>query len=753
MKFRILSWLLLVFSISILAALNYHDEWIQTDILLLANNDELPNNIEKVQSQINQKLQGGVLWVLVSSSEDTSTLAKDTKQLASKLTGSSILTSVEFRWASDKSFNNEWKFLYPFRYQLLNFNDRTILYKNPEKLIQQQLEVIYGPGGVAIDWSGDPFSIFRRYFSLSADTKIEIIGGIPIHKVGLKNYTIIYSVATPFDLGGNADTPLLLLQKKLKDWAKKNGNQLLVAGSPLHTEYAASKAQSEIRTIGAISIIAICALCIFIFRSLFPLLASIFSILLGILSGIAGVIIVLGQMHILAFVFGTIVSGLAIDYAFHFICNRLRPGCPRDNDIFQGLLLGLVSSCLAFFALSLTPFSLLKQIGIFVGFGLLGAWLTVFLLFPAVIKLNSRTITLFDNIPKINPKIYFGLIAILLILGSMIIPQIKLSSDIDLFYQSPEFLKLDEKKLNSLVKTRPESSYFLVSGNSEQQVLSREWALRDYLNKLKEQDIIKNFKGVTDRFPPKEVQLADWNLLKEFYKKDLVKEFYYKLGFKSEEINDKIKKMNQPFRIPSLMAWSEVTGELFQNLWLGCHEDRCYSVVRIYGLEGTIPELKEISGVVFIDPVSTISKIISSQNDQLIRLLPIILIIVLAVTIMRLGVKQAISVVILPLSSVIATISTIILMGTSVNLFHVAALLLIFGIGMDYAVFGHICQRKEQHYTQLSITMAGLTTLLGFGLLALSETPAIADFGLVLTIGLLLNLTLTFLYFCIRGER
>ncbi|MFS1523224.1 MMPL family transporter [Microbulbifer sp. 2304DJ12-6] len=752
MKLRIVSWLLLVISISILTVSRYHSEWIQTDILLLASNDGFPKDIEKIQSQVNQKLQGAVLWVLVSPSEEASTLAKDTQQLAGKLKNSSVLSSVEFRWANDKSLSSEWNFLYPFRYQLLNSNDRALLYREPEKLIQQQINAIYGPGSVAIDLNGDPFSIFRRYFTFPIDSQIEIFDGIPINKVGEKKYTIIYSVATPFDLGGNANTPLLSLQKKLKDWAGNNGYHLLIAGSPLHTEYAASRAQREIRIIGGISIIAICALCIFMFRSLFPLLASMFSILLGIFSGIAGVIIVLGQMHILAFVFGTVVSGLAIDYAFHFICNRLRPGPPGDSDIFHGLLLGLVSSCLAFFSLCLTPFPLLKQIGVFVGFGLLGAWLTVFLLFPAIIKLDSRPVTFFDNIPKINPKIYYLIISGILILATVVIPQVKFSHDLNLFYQAPEFLVSDEKALNTLVQSRPESSYFLVSGNTEQQVLSREWMLRSYLEKLKKQNIIKNFRGVTDRFPPNKVQLKDWQLLKDFYKKNLVKDFYHKLGFKADEVSHKIKETNQPFYTASLMEWSAVAGNLFKGFWLGCDGNRCHSVVRIYGLKSTMPDLKEIPGVIYIDPTSTIAEIISQQRDQLISLLPIILIVVLAVTVLRLGPMQAIGVVILPLSAVFATVSIIILMGYSINLFHVAALLLIFGIGMDYAVFSHTSHRKEQHYTQLSITMAGSTTLLGFGLLALSDTQAIADFGLVLTIGLLLSLILTFLYFCTRGE-
>jgi predicted exporter len=54
---------------------------------------------------------------------------------------------------------------------------------------------------------------------------------------------------------------------------------------------------------------------------------------------------------------------------------------------------------------------------------------------------------------------------------------------------------------------------------------------------------------------------------------------------------------------------------------------------------------------------------------------------------------------------------------------------------------------EEKSYTLLAIAMAGVTTLLGFGLLALSGTPAIADFGLTLALGATLTLLLAALFF------
>ena len=79
------------------------------------------------------------------------------------------------------------------------------------------------------------------------------------------------------------------------------------------------------------------------------------------------------------------------------------------------------------------------------------------------------------------------------------------------------------------------------------------------------------------------------------------------------------------------------------------------------------------------------------------------------------------------------------------------ALSLVFGIGVDYGLFFAHCAAEtgqdaaadeRRLATLLAILLANLTTQLGFGLLALSHTQAIASFGLVLSVGVLVSFLL-----------
>jgi predicted exporter len=77
------------------------------------------------------------------------------------------------------------------------------------------------------------------------------------------------------------------------------------------------------------------------------------------------------------------------------------------------------------------------------------------------------------------------------------------------------------------------------------------------------------------------------------------------------------------------------------------------------------------------------------------------------------------------------------------QLFHVLALLLLLGVGVDYGIFLLAQPSRRDLRGFVSITLAAASTWLAFGLLALSGTPALRAFGLTLGLGILLAWFLT----------
>jgi predicted exporter len=99
-----------------------------------------------------------------------------------------------------------------------------------------------------------------------------------------------------------------------------------------------------------------------------------------------------------------------------------------------------------------------------------------------------------------------------------------------------------------------------------------------------------------------------------------------------------------------------------------------------------------------------------------------------------------------------ASVTTLALLGTaggSLQLFHVLALMLLLGIGVDYGIFLQEHPGRRDLIAWHAVALSAVSTLLSFGLLSLSNTPALQAFGLTITIG---TVTVVLLGPCFAGD-
>jgi predicted exporter len=73
--------------------------------------------------------------------------------------------------------------------------------------------------------------------------------------------------------------------------------------------------------------------------------------------------------------------------------------------------------------------------------------------------------------------------------------------------------------------------------------------------------------------------------------------------------------------------------------------------------------------------------------------------------------------------------------GQSLQLFHVLALMLLLGVGVDYGIFMQEAPERGDDAPWLAVGLSAANTLLSFGLLGLSGTPALQAFGLTMLVG------------------
>ena len=92
------------------------------------------------------------------------------------------------------------------------------------------------------------------------------------------------------------------------------------------------------------------------------------------------------------------------------------------------------------------------------------------------------------------------------------------------------------------------------------------------------------------------------------------------------------------------------------------------------------------------------------------------------------------------------------LAGIPLNVFSVFALLVLLGVSIDYAIF--FAEDDEvSSSTSLAVVLSAATTIISFGALYFSSTPALQSFGVVLSVGVLFAALLAPLAQGVRGTR
>ncbi|MGQ0752065.1 MAG: MMPL family transporter [Betaproteobacteria bacterium] len=91
------------------------------------------------------------------------------------------------------------------------------------------------------------------------------------------------------------------------------------------------------------------------------------------------------------------------------------------------------------------------------------------------------------------------------------------------------------------------------------------------------------------------------------------------------------------------------------------------------------------------------------------------------------------------LAAAVLDVATLVLLGQRLTVFHMVALLLVIGVGLNYALFFNRRQwnPEERALTLLSLTVAGLATLWASSILATSGTPVLRAIGTTIAAGTL----------------
>ncbi len=769
------AWLALVLG---LCAYNTHalvvQNRVQFDLMALLPEGDSQNMTAVSQLMADTKLTNQVILMM---GHPNAPIAKEAlNALRQGINETTLPLKEQNALAIAESYHTLFKTLHPHRAGFLSNADRNLLLKGEANgLLQRALSEIFTPFSTSgpLQIKEDPFFLYPHFIKSTqpeSPFQLDDQGNLFLESEGITWYLYkAHLTEAAFSLQvqekiAHGLTPIL------DNLEATDGLKVLRLGAVFYAEAGAKQAQGEVSSIGVLSFLGIILMLLVVFKTLRPLALAISVITTGIIGGLAACLAIFGSIHILAFVFGCSLVGITVDYALHYFCASYTVD-PHRNDRFivlKGLMpalpLGVLSSCLGYGLLIFVPFPGIQQMAVLACVGLLCAFLSVCVWGPYFIKKTPQTIPslalkmqgILEKLAKVGHIKGCKTLLTIVVVGIVSLGGFRLVFDDDIrSLQSLNVpLKSQEETIKSMMHWDASTKFLSITGTAIEDILQREETLIKTLEELKKKGIITGYQSLATLIPSvkrqgKNRHLVETKLLKE-HGGSLLKTVGYKQK-NADAQGESIPYILTPEAIDLLPeGWRELI-----HLNSGSASDARVEITGRILLKGVTidQELRTLThnhpNVSYIDTLQEYESLFRTYRMMIIYLIFTILFGIIIFVSMKKNIEAAFKVVTPVSLSLLATVGILGLCQVPFNLFHGMGLLLVLCIGIDYGLFLYWqapSRETKKDLILLANGLAAVTTLLSFGLLALSQTGAVHSFGLAVFVGITLSFLLTTMF-------
>ena len=532
---------------------------------------------------------------------------------------------------------------------------------------------------------------------------------------------------------------------------------LQMAGPGVFAVESRTRIERDARHLSILATVLIAGLLLTVLRSPRFLVLAAVPVGTGALAGLAVIAVAFGQIHGITLGFGLTLIGEAVDYAIYVHLQRAAPGDPNGNArLWRALLLAVLSSAAGFLAMILSGFRGLAQLGVFslVGIVVSGAVARYYL--PALLPAPRPRPLPFDWPPR-RTGLLRGMQMALAIGVALAVIQIAVRSPavwIDsLSSISP--LKAGAGELDARLRgdaALPEVRWLIaLERPTREEALERAEALRVVLEQQRQTGALIAFDSPADVLPSKRTQrarqaaLPETGALQSALAAAVASTNFAPNAF-APFVADVEKARQAKLLDPAYYAGSGLGQRLTAQL-VSRPSGSTAALITMHGVdEEKAPQLRAAvkeQGATLIDLKDDVEALLAGYRRTALwaALGGGALIVVLLAAQLRsprlvgriCGALAA---------AVIITAGALVRIEGSLTLFHLVALLLVVGIGSNYAIF--FCRLPAdgtaRRTTLASVLLASATTFIAFVLLSTSTTPVLHMIGTTVGIGTLAGL-------------
>ncbi len=745
----------------------------------------LPKNPTPNQQLLVDQLKDGVvsrLTLIGVDGADAATLAQISKRMAAQLRSDAQWTAVNNGEAI--GLEQDGKFLLDNRYLLSDSNKaetwqvaglKAALAESKQMLSQNA--GMFAKELIPRDPTGE---VMRLLDDLSSRNAVSAVAGawvVQDEKKQPRAVLMAQTKAAGVDLDAQQramESAQLAFENAKRETENAASASLQLSGPGVFSVLSRERIKSDATKFSTVATALVVMLVWWVYRSPRVMVLGLMPVATGVLAGIAAVALVFGSVHGITLGFGATLIGEAVDYGIYLFTLIRRDGAKKSNAhqtmklIWPTLRLGVLTSICGFSAMMLSDFPGLQQLGVFSVAGLIAAVLVTRFVLPLLLPqdFQIRDTVLgqqLASLARAAPRVRWPLtIAVLMLVAAGVANRQTIWND-DISNLSP--ISLVEQKRDEALRTSlgaPDVRFMVVaeSGDMETTLQAAEKA-GAALGTLRDQGLMKSFDTPTQFLPSAAAQnMRKQALPSSDVLRTQLHEAVTDSGFSARAFEPFLVDV-EASRSRALVNRAALDGTNLAtkvDALLIKKPERITAILPIQGMnESGEAQQKVRTAIAALASPSIRLMDMKTETNELYQTyrhqaLAYALAGVAAIALLFwLTTRSLVRTgrLLLPLfAAVVMTAAILLALGVSLSIFHLVAFLLVIGVGSNYALFfdQQLTTDESLAPIMLSLLVCNLSTVFGFGVLALSSMPVLKAIGGTVGIGAVLSLLFAAVY-------
>lgn len=724
----------------------------------------LPRSPTPEQQVLVEQLREGVvsrLALIALEGASPAALAQASKAMAAELRKDASFVSVENGDGSGDAADRE--FLWRHRYLLSSAVDaERFSAAGLRERLEETLRLLDSPAGalvrriVANDPTGELLHILE---SLEAQSRPATREGVWFSRDGRRALLLAQTRAPGYDVGAQEGALARIAQAFSR--AGTDEVKLLVSGPGVFAARTRVAVRNDALRLSLIATALVAGLLLAVYRSGRLLALGLVPIASGALAGIAAVSLGFGSVHGITLGFGVTLIGEGVDYAIYLFTQAAGGGARHAalERIWPTLRLGVLTSICGFSAMLFSGFTGLAQLGLFSIVGLLVAVAVTRWVLPGMLPSTLAAPIVGAAGPWASAaarrasSLRYPVLILVAAIAVLLAARGERLWNEDLASLSPVprvDQALDEKMRADL--GAPDVRFLVVIHAPDQEAaLQASEAVGQGLRKASQAGMLEGYESPADFLPSRQTQEARRQALPEPAQlRANLEKAVAGLPFRG--------KVFEPFLADAAAARSAppIGRSGMQGTRLALRVDSLLAR-RADGWAAMLPlrNVADAAGIaryltappgaqaVLLDLKRESEQLYHSYRAQALAYSLLGAAAIGALLLASLRSLRSFFAVTAPLvAAVLVTTGALALAGESLSIFHLVGLLLVVAIGSNYSLLfdRQASSQSDRSRTLVSLLLANATTVIGFGLLALSRVPVLHDIGVTVGLGTVLAL-------------